>query len=105
MAEGLDDDVQTTEPAAKSSNRWARLGIILILLSGVLWAPLPVIPFLSLGTGQKVVLASVLFTGVQIAWWVGAGLAGPKAVRAIRGWLRERLRWKKATGANVDEIP
>lgn len=82
------------EPSDQRSNRLAKLGVALILISGLLWAPLPLIPFLSITTTHKAVLAGVLFVGVQIAWWTGAALAGPEVVRKIRNWIRKLLPWK-----------
>ncbi len=77
------------ESRSPRSKKPAKLGIALILCSGVLWAPLPVIPFLSMATSHKAVLAGILFVGVQITWWIGAALAGPEAVRAIRNRIRK----------------
>ncbi len=65
-----------------------RLGVGLILVSGVLWFSLFAIPFLSLTVGQKTGLGAAVFAGVQIAWWSGAALAGPAVVRKLTGWFR-----------------
>lgn len=63
-----------------------RIGIVLILLSGVLWFSLFAIPFLPLTVGQRAALAGVVFVGVQIAWWSGAALAGRQTVARL--WPR-----------------
>jgi hypothetical protein len=68
----------------------ARIGIALILLSGVLWFSLFAIPFLPLTVGQKAALAGADFVGVQIAWWTGAALAGPTTVARLWGWCRRK---------------
>jgi hypothetical protein len=68
----------------------AKIGIGLILLSGVLWFSLFAIPFLPLTIGQKAALAGADFVGVQIAWWVGAALAGPKLVAKLKSWFKRR---------------
>ena len=70
----------------------ARIGIALILLSGVLWFSLFAIPFLSLTIGQKAALAGAAFVGVQIAWWTGAALAGPRTVTRLRSWFGRRKK-------------
>lgn len=70
----------------------ARIGIGLILLSGVLWFSLFAIPFLPLTMGQKAALAGAFFVGVQIAWWSGAALAGPQTVSWIKSWFRRRKK-------------
>jgi hypothetical protein len=33
-------------------------------------------------------LAAGLFVAVQVAWWLGAALAGPTAIGTMRSWLR-----------------
>ncbi len=66
----------------------AKIGVALILLSGVLWFSLFAIPFLPLTIGQKAALAGADFVGVQIAWWVGAALAGPELVAKLKSWFK-----------------
>ena len=70
----------------------ARIGIALILLSGMLWCSLFAIPFLPLTVGQKAALAGVGFIGVQIAWWTGATLAGPQTIARLKSWCGRRKR-------------
>ena len=70
-----------------------RLGIALILLSGIFWFSLFAVPFLPLTVGQKTALGGGLFVAVQIAWWSGAALAGP----AVVGKLTARFRRSKKT--------
>ena len=67
-----------------------RTGMVLILLSGVLWFSLFAIPFLPMTVGQRAVLAGAVFVGVQIAWWSGAALAGPQLVAKFWPWRRAR---------------
>lgn len=69
-------------------SRYTKIGIGLILLSGVLWFSLFAVPFLPFTTGKKALLAGAVFIGVQIAWWTGATLAGPRVVRKVTGWMR-----------------
>ncbi len=70
----------------------ARIGIVLILLSGVLWFSLFAIPFLPLTVGQKAALAGAVFVGVQIAWWSGAALVGPQTVARLWSWCGRRKK-------------
>lgn len=67
-----------------------RLGIALILVSGVFWFSLFAIPFLPLTVGQKAALGGGVFAGVQIFWWSGAALAGPAVVQKLTGWFRRK---------------
>lgn len=93
--DGPDDhasrDHSTREPGRRALA--GRVGIVLILLSGVLWFSLFAIPFLPLTIGQKAALAGADFVGVQIAWWAGAALAGPQLVAR----LKSRFGRKKTT--------
>jgi hypothetical protein len=96
------NDVLPDQPADQGLGDRARFGVMLMVVSGLLWAPWPAVAFLPLGAGKKVVLASVLFLGVQVAWWVGAALAGPAALRNLRNWVRTRLHFGKATDTRED---
>jgi len=79
------------QPAGISrGNLVPRVGIGLILLSGVFWFSMLAVPFLPLSAAKKVALAGALFAGVQIAWWTGAALAGPKTVQIIKSWFRRK---------------
>jgi hypothetical protein len=73
-----------------SASRSSRFGVALILLSGVLWFSLFAIPFLPLTVGQKAAIAGADFVAVQIAWWIGAALAGPKLVAKLTSRFRRR---------------
>ena len=78
------------EAPSPRSKRWAKLGIILILLSGVFWFSMLAVPFLSISTGAKALTIGILFGAVQVAWWTGAALAGPETVKRIKGWFSRK---------------
>ncbi len=69
----------------------ARAGVVLLGLSLALWVPLPVVPFLPLSGGAKATLAGGLILGAEIAFWLGAVLAGPEAARRTRAWVRKAI--------------
>lgn len=82
------DSLGDRSPSGGDKSRLAaRIGIVLILLSGVLWFSLFAIPFLPLTLGQKAALAAADFIGVQLAWWTGAALVGPHTVTRLRSWF------------------
>ncbi len=91
-----------TEPTKPDSNKpvpevppilWRRrLGIAMIVLSGVLWFSLFAVPFLPLSLGNRTALAGALFVGVQIAWWGGAALVGPALARKIKAMFKRRTK-------------
>ena len=82
------------EPDAQAarSGGWPRVGAVLLGLSLALWVLVPVVPFLALSMGAKATLAGALVVAAEIAFWLGALLAGPEAVRRSRSWIRNVLR-------------
>lgn len=72
-----------------------RIGIGLILLSGVFWFSLLAVPFVPITGTQKTALTAGLFIGVQVAWWTGAAIAGPTAVRRLLDATRRFLPWRR----------
>lgn len=85
---------ESDQPQEVRRTGWAKLGIGLILLSGVLWFSLFAIPFLPLSGGQKAGLLGVVFALVQVCWWLGAALAGPRVVARIKSLFRRSGREK-----------
>ena len=84
---GLERDADATTRSGIS----ARAGVILLGLSLALWVPLPAVLFLPLSTGAKATLGGGLVVGAEIAFWLGAVLAGPEAARRTRSWIRRAL--------------
>jgi hypothetical protein len=105
-ASSLEVDLATAGESCPVPRRnFARLGLGLMLFSGVLWAPLPVLPFLSLPASVKVVVGTVLFIAVQFAWWGGTVLAGPAVVRKVYALFRKLQWWKKAQPVDTAVLP
>jgi hypothetical protein len=67
-----------------------KTGIVLIILSFVLWLLIPVIPFLKLSAGLKTAFVSGLFIGGEVFFWFGALLAGKDIVKNVI-----RKLWRK----------
>ena len=67
-------------------------------LSLALWVPVPAVPFLPVSSGAKAALAGGLIAGAEIAFLVGAILAGPEATRRMRSWLRIRRKKRGDSG-------
>ena len=83
------------EKASDANTRpvtWTRAGVVLLVVSALLWVPLPFVPFLPLSTGAKAAVGSGLVVAAEIAFWAGAALAGPEAVRRMRSWIRTAFR-------------
>ena len=90
MSEKRDKTSQDFEKRKTTSSVLGKIGVSLILLSGVFFFSMFAVPWLPIGGAFKVVLAGVLFVGVQVAWWVGAALVGPATIGAMRSWFRRR---------------
>ena len=87
QSEDSKDDAERSRPTLMT-----RVGVVLLGLSVLLWAPLPVLPFLSLTTGAKAAAAGGLLIAAEIAFWAGAAMAGPEAARRTRSWFRDRFK-------------
>ena len=83
-----------TEPIGEDHGKkpWARISVGLLGLSVAFWILLPAVPFLPLGTAEKAALGGGLIVAAEVAFWIGAMLAGPEAARRMRSWLRVRRR-------------
>ena len=79
------------EAAHDHPSRSAAVGMFLIGLSLFLWIGVPIVPFLPVTTGVKVTAAGSLVIIAEVAFWVGAALAGPAAARRMKSWWRTRL--------------
>ena len=71
-------------------NRQIKFGIILILLSGVAFAIMLLIPFLDLENKYKVIGSSSAFIAMEILFWVGGLLVGKELFMKYKGWLNPR---------------
>ncbi len=81
-------ELEKAPDANTRSVTWTRAGVVLLVVSALLWVPLPFVPFLPLSTGAKAAVGSGLVVAAEIAFWAGAALAGPEAVRRMRSWIR-----------------
>ncbi len=80
-------DSKSDTPVAPRSQLVGRIGILLILLSGVFFFSMVSVPWWPLSGAQKTMAGGALFVSVQVAWWVGAALVGPAAISAMRNWF------------------
>ncbi len=69
-------------------NRWVFVGVILMSLSLLLWVCLLGVPFLPLSAAGRGTVATALIVIAEVAFWVGAVIAGPAAARRMRSWWR-----------------
>lgn len=99
-APGVTEPGHRSEPESAGravARDWsARVGVALLTMSLVLWLPLPVLPFLSWETATKAAVGGGLVVSAEVAFWLGAALAGPEAARRTRGWVRRVFGQRKS---------
>ena len=81
------------EAEARHPTIWTKSGVALLGLSLLLWLPVPVVPFLPLDGAEKAASVGGLIVAAEVAFWLGAALAGPEATRRTRSWFG-RVRGK-----------
>jgi hypothetical protein len=90
------DGESTEQEEPKKLGKRARLGVLLIILSFVIWLPIiAVVPFLNIPLKEKGVLAGELLIGSYIAWFLGLFLAGREVARRIAAWFFRLVPWKR----------
>ena len=83
---GAAHEAVTERPNRQS--RVAVIGVVLMGLSLALWVALPIVPFLPFQVGVKATVAGSQVVVAEVAFWLGAALAGPEAARRMRSWWR-----------------
>lgn len=77
--------------------RVAVVGVVLMGLSLALWVVLPIVPFLPIDVGMKATVAGSQIVVAEVAFWLGAALAGPEAARRMKSWWRSSRDEKGGT--------
>ena len=65
-------------------------GYIILSISLIAWAALPIIPFIPLGASAKAAWGGGVFIFAEITWWLAVVLLGKEIVQ----WFG--LQWKKS---------
>lgn len=77
-----------------------KVGIFLIVLSGVLWLLVPVVPFLGFrGSIQAVIITLLLVIG-EIIFWVGSVMVGKEMLKKLN-LFKTISRWFKRKNTYV----
>ena len=88
------------------SNLWAFAGVILMGLSLFLWVCLLGVPFLPLSVAARWTVATALIVIAEVAFWLGAVMAGPATLRRMRSWWhRPRALLHESELARTDPGP
>jgi hypothetical protein len=78
-----------------NSKKQIKLGITLILLSGVAFAVMLTIPFLNLENQTKVIGSSAAFIAMEILFYVGGFFVGKELFKKYKSYLNPKNWFKK----------
>jgi uncharacterized membrane protein YbhN (UPF0104 family) len=73
-----------------NKNKQIKFGIFLILLSGVAFAVMLVIPFLNLEDKTKIIGTSVSFIAMEVLFYVGGFFVGKELFKKYKSYLNPK---------------
>ncbi|MEM7232375.1 MAG: transporter suffix domain-containing protein [Planctomycetota bacterium] len=86
-----DNSESRGEPTAPTKKRSISfVGVVLMLGSLPIWPLLLVVPFLPMSLEAQAITATTMIVVAEIAFWLGAVLAGPEAAKRVRSKWRSR---------------
>jgi len=71
----------------KKSPMLSKIGIILVVLSFILYGLIAVVPFLPITTPQKAITVTTLIVSGEITWWIGVAIVGKQVVTKYKKYL------------------
>lgn len=86
----------------KDKNRQIKLGIFLMIFSGVFFAATFVIPFFDLPTKTKVIASTTSLVLMEIVFWSGGLLVGKELFTKYKKQLNPRNWFRKKTREETD---
>lgn len=91
-----------TAAQQKKKATLTRLGVILIILSCILYAAILLVPLSSFSTGTKVAITGGLVIAGEATFWIGGIILGKEAVTRYRKNLNP-MNWFKSGKQKEDE--
>ncbi|NMC55958.1 MAG: transporter suffix domain-containing protein [Eubacteriaceae bacterium] len=79
-----------------------KIGIVLLILSSVLWLTPLLVPFTSLSVYTKAVIISSTLICAEVMFWISVLLLGKEAVKKYRNRLNPR-NWRKKSNTIKNE--
>ncbi|MCF8373186.1 MAG: transporter suffix domain-containing protein [Bacteroidales bacterium] len=79
----------------EKKNRQIKIGIGLILLSGVAFAVMLIIPFLEIEKQVKIVWASSAFIVMEVLFYTGGFFVGKELFKKYKNYLNPKTWFKK----------
>ncbi len=87
-------------PEKNSKTNRIKLGIFLMLFSGVFFAATLIIPFFDLPTKVKVAASTTSFVLMEVVFWLGGALVGKELFTRYKQKLNPRNWFKKKEGTD-----
>lgn len=86
---------QITESSVPAGRPWVKkTGIILVILSFVLYGGLLLMPFIPYSTGTKAAITTAIVVSGEASFWLGALILGKEVVTKYKQYLNP-VRWFK----------
>ena len=84
------------QPEKPASGRWRPwlLVVVLVVVPGLLYSAIPLVPFLSLTTAQKVGLSAGLVVAAEVVFWGAALFLGGEVISRYRRYFDPRT-WRR----------
>jgi hypothetical protein len=75
----------------------SKLGVVLVIVSGLLWIAVLAVPLLSLAVTTKAAIVTSLIISSEAAFWLGILLAGKELAQRYRRLLNPYYWWQRIT--------
>ncbi len=75
----------------------SKLGVLLVLISGLLWVAVLAVPFLAVTVATKAAIVTSLIVTSEVAFWLGILLAGKELAQRYRRMLNPYYWWQRVT--------
>jgi len=93
------DEPELTKPEKRKDslqkNKQIKLGIFLILLSGVAFAIMLTIPFLNLESKTKILGSTVAFIAMEVLFYAGGFFVGKELFKKYQSYLNPKNWFKR----------
>jgi hypothetical protein len=83
-------------------NRHKNFGIILIILSGILFGLIFVVPFTPFSIARKGIIVTALVISMEITWWVGVAILGKQVITKYKKYLNPRT-WLSSKEKSIQD--
>ena len=84
------------------ANFQIKAGIVLIIISSVVYLLLLVIPFLKIETSAKLTLVPVIIIVGEVTFWAGTFFLGKELIKRYRSYLNPLKWFRKKSGSHKD---